>query len=241
MSPWKLVWSFPTPRGLGVFAKLSISLNSRKAFQAAAVRTAAQSTYGGGNGAGTVYKLTHQSSGWTLDPISTFAGGGANPYAGVVFGPNGSLYGTTTKGSLHGGNGTVFNLSPSPTVCKTVFCPWMETLLYAFQGSPHGYGPGLGDLTFDQEGNIYGIVYELKPSGGVWTETVLHTFGYGDGAYPYSRVIFDNAGNLYGTTWGGAQGDGTVFEMTYTVGSGWTIPFYTVSILQATGAIPMLG
>lgn len=223
MSPWKLVWSFPTPRGLGVFAKLSISLNSRKAFQAAAVRTAAQSTYGGGNGAGTVYKLTHQSSGWTLDPISTFAGGGANPYAGVVFGPNGSLYGTTTKGSLHGGNGTVFNLSPSPTVCKTVFCPWMETLLYAFQGSPHGYGPGLGDLTFDQEGNIYGIVYELKPSGGVWTETVLHTFGYGDGAYPYSRVIFDNAGNLYGTTWGGgAQGDGTVFEMTYAAGSGWT-------------------
>ena len=191
-------------------------------------------TYGGGSGAGTVYKLTHQSSGWTLNSLSTFAGGGSAPYAGVIFGPNGTLYGTTSKTGVHGGNGTVFNLSPSPTVCKTSLCPWTETLLYVFAGPPDdGYGPGLGDLTFDQAGNIYGttyaggnsygIVYELKPSGGAWTESVLHAFAYTDGAYPYSRVIFDNAGNLYGTTWGGgAQGAGTVFELTYSAGSGWT-------------------
>ena len=68
-------------------------------------------TYGGGTGAGMVYKLTHQGSGWTFNSLSSFAGGGANPYAGVVFGPNGTLYGTTSEGGLHGGNGTVFNLS----------------------------------------------------------------------------------------------------------------------------------
>ena len=188
--------------------------------------------YGGGDGAGTVYKLTHQGSGWTLNVLSSFAGGGASPYAGVIFGPNGTLYGTTSKTSLDGGNGTVFNLSPSPAVCKTSLCLWTETMLYAFAGSPDGYGPGLGDLTFDQTGKIYGttygggdsygIVYEVKPSGGGWTESVLHTFAYSDGAYPYSRVILDNADNLYGTTWGGgAQADGTVYEMSFS-GSGWT-------------------
>jgi uncharacterized repeat protein (TIGR03803 family) len=188
--------------------------------------------YRGGTGAGTVYKLIHQGSSWTLNVLSSFAGGGASPYAGVIFGPNGTLYGTTSKGSAGGGNGTVFNLSPSPAVCKTSLCPWTETLLYVFKGSPDGYGPGLGDVTFDQAdniygttysgGNSYGIVYELKPSGGSWTENILHSFGYGDGAYPYSRVILDNAGNLYGTTWGGgSNGAGTIFELTPS-GSGWT-------------------
>ena len=54
-------------------------------------------TYGGGTGAGMVYKLTHQGSGWTLNSLSSFAGGGAGPYAGVIFGSNGTLYGTTSE------------------------------------------------------------------------------------------------------------------------------------------------
>ena len=92
--------------------------------------------------------------------------------------------------------------------------------------------PGLGDVTFDPASNIYdttysggsgyGIVYQLTPSAGGWTENILHSFGYGDGAYPYSHVIRDSAGNLYGTTWGGGANDGgTVFELTPS-GSGWT-------------------
>lgn len=189
-------------------------------------------TYEGGTGAGTVYELTHEGSGWTLNVLSSFAGGGANPYAGVIFGPNGTLYGTTSRTSVDGGSGTVYNLSPSPTVCKTSLCPWTETLLYVFTGSGNGISPGLGDVTFDQAGNIYdttfdggngyGIVYGLTPSGSGWTENIIHSFGYGDGAYPYSRVILDNVGNLYGTTWGGgSNGDGTVFELTFS-GTGWT-------------------
>jgi len=188
--------------------------------------------YEGGTGAGTVYKLSHQGSGWIFSTLSTFAGGGAGPYAGVIFGANGTLYGTTSKSSVNGGNGTVFNLSPPPSICKSSFCPWTETVLYSFTGSPDGYGPGLGDVTFDSVGNIYdttysggndyGIVYQLTPSGGTWTENILHTFGYSDGAYPYSRVIRDSAGNLYGTTWGGGTNDGgTVFEMSPS-GLGWT-------------------
>ena len=71
----------------------------------------------------------------------------------------------------------------------------------------------LAGLIFDQAGNLYGTtatgglgsgtVYELSPAvGGGWTETVLYKFGSRtkDGANPYSGVVFDAAGNLYGTT-----------------------------------------
>src|ERR1035437_8164287 len=103
-----------------------------------------------------------------------------------------------------------------------------ETVLYNFQGEPDGAGPPSG-LTSDGAGNYYGMtngggafgygtVYELSPNGsGTWTETVLYNFtdSNGDGARPYGGLIFDTTGNLYGTTsGGGANGGGTVFELT---------------------------
>ena len=98
-------------------------------------------------------------------------------------------------------------------------------MLYQFSGSSDGANPGYGELTFDQVGNLYGttffggvnaqgVVYELTPSGGGWTERAIHTFsGSSDGENPYSSVVFDASGNLYGTTFaGGAHGYGTVFS-----------------------------
>ena len=68
----------------------------------------------------------------------------------------------------------------------------------------------------------YGVVYELTPSGSGWTESVLYSFSGSDGAHPYNGVIFDNAGNLYGTTQaGGLGGYGTVFELMHSR-TGWT-------------------
>ncbi len=70
-----------------------------------------------------------------------------------------------------------------------------------------------------------GTVFELTPTGGGgWTEKVLYSFGNTtDGAIPVAGLIFDAAGNLYGTTIeGGTHGDGTVFELTPTGGGGWT-------------------
>ena len=66
-------------------------------------------------------------------------------------------------------------------------------------------------------------VYELSPSQGGWTETVLYNFRTTpDGWWPYAGVIFDPAGNLYGATYaGGALGYGAVFELSPS-GSGWT-------------------
>ena len=113
---------------------------------------------------------------------------------------------------------------------------WTEQVLHDFGGDNDGFAPYAG-LIFDAAGNLYGttyyggtsgqhcnggsercgIAFELTPSaGGGWTETVLHDFGNGsDGADPYAGLILDSVGNLYGTTQhGGANGYGTVFELT---------------------------
>ncbi len=193
---------------------------------------------GGNSNRGTVYKLGRRGTGWVLTPLYNFSGqvdGGA-PIAGVVFGPNGTLYGTTEfAGQLCGeGCGVVFNVRPPASICKTVSCPWAETVIYSFRGDTDGANPGYGDLTFDRAGNIYGttyfggnnaegVVYKLTLSDGRWTESAIHTFsGESDGENPYSNVIFDTAGNLYGTTFaGGANGYGTVYQLTPN-GSNWT-------------------
>jgi uncharacterized repeat protein (TIGR03803 family) len=99
-------------------------------------------------------------------------------------------------------------------------------VLYAFTG-PDGASPK-SDLIFDAHGNLYGTTYaggaynlgtvfELSPGpDGKWSATVLHSFQQDgkDGIYPQSGVIFDKAGNLYGTTFsGGPTGGGTLFEL----------------------------
>ncbi len=197
---------------------------------------------GGAGGYGTVFQLKRSGANWTFNTLYGFAGGrdAGLPLAGVIFGPNGSLYGTTQEGGEDcspEGCGTVFNLKPFPTACKTALCGWQETVLYRFTGGSDGSNPGAGELTFDQAGNIYGTtgygglsgngtVFELAPSNGGWTESVLYDFSGKNGSQPTSGVIFDSVGNLYGTTWGGgADGAGTAFELTYLAGSGWTESF----------------
>lgn len=183
---------------------------------------------------GTVFKMSHFGSEWVLTTLYTFQGGsdGANPASRVVFGPGGTLYGTTSAGG-GSGLGTVFNLRPPATVCKSIQCSWTETIIHRFTGSD-GAAPQFGDLVFDAAGNIYGttsaggafgqgVVFELSKSGEGWTESVLYSFAGGsDGAAPYSGVIFDVAGNLYGTTTaGGAHSVGTAYELAPSQ-SGWS-------------------
>ena len=194
---------------------------------------------GGRYGYGTVYELKHRGSSWTLSTLYNFTGGsdGANPYGRVTAGPGGILYGTTAGGG--NGYGTVFTLRLPATACHTAICPWIETVLYRFQGGSDGAYPAYADdLVFDEAGNLYGTtagdtsgddgtVFELSPSNGGWTETILHRFINGE--QPYAGVIFDAAGNLYGTTPDGGIGYGTVYELTPSA-SGWT--YHTIYQFQ---------
>ncbi len=200
--------------------------------------------YGGAEGWGMVFKLEHTGGTWIMHPLYSFpsiyhqgANDGAAPTAGVTIGPDGNLYGTNTGGSGSSNYGTVFKLSPPASVCKSTLCPWTETILYRFTGGSDGGVPS-GPVIFDSAGNLYGnaqtggvtcgqgyscgVVYKLTRSGSSWTESVLHAFsGSPDGANPGGALVFDRAGNLYGTCNGGSVNDGAVFQLSPS-GSGWT-------------------
>jgi uncharacterized repeat protein (TIGR03803 family) len=165
----------------------------------------------------------------TENVLYTFTGGsdGFSPFAGLTS-EGGNFYGTTQYGGLAGfysGNGTVFELSPNGGG------GWNETVLYSFCSALNcadGNNP-YSTLIFDKGGNLYGttwiggasnsgVVFELSPAGGSWTETVLYSFAGGLNANPASGLIADTAGNLFGTLTGGS---GTVFELSPS-GSKWT-------------------
>jgi uncharacterized repeat protein (TIGR03803 family) len=167
--------------------------------------------YGGSNNRGAVFKLKHNGSGWIMNPLYSFPpSDGTYPEARVIIGPNGTLYGTSVYGGTFG-QGAVYNLRPPANPCRATLCPWTETVLYSFTGLTDGGNPGYGDLIFDHAGNLYGttthggangygVVYEVQRSGASWIESVIYSLdAYASGIYPYSGVIFDSAGNLYGT------------------------------------------
>ena len=120
----------------------------------------------GGGEHGGVFQLVHSGDGWSLNPLHVFEGtpDGIAPQARVIFGPDGTLYGTTVAGGTDNcvgpGCGAVFNLRPPASVCKTVLCPWTETVIYSFQGGEFDGARPYSEVTFDREGNLYGTTQE---------------------------------------------------------------------------------
>lgn len=177
---------------------------------------------GGAFGLGTIYKIRPVPHGsWTFNVIHAFTGGpdGATGSAGRMILRNGHLYGAVTAGGNFG-SGIVFELRAGGGGDRDL------KVLYSFRGQPDGSFP-YGALIFDGSGNIYGTtyyggangigaVYKLSPQPvGEWTEEVIYSFQEGaDGNSPISNLVFDNAGNLYGTTSEGGLGRGTIFKLT---------------------------
>jgi len=163
---------------------------------------------GGTYQCGAVFKLSLKNATWTEDLLYSFKCGpadGSDPESALLLDSAGNLYGTTAIGGSTG-NGTVFKLSPDAAG------GWAETVLHAFKGTDGGL-PTLAPLVADAQGNLYGVtqgycyratcangtVFELSPrNNGSYGFKVLHSFGHV--GLPDAGVIFDKAGNLYGTT-----------------------------------------
>ena len=198
---------------------------------------------------GVVFELSPGENGqWSETVIYAFKeAGGYDSQSSLVFDATGNLYGTTAFGGhthcrdlYHTGCGTVFELIPGANG------RWTEKVLRPFQ---RPRSPAAG-VVLDAGGNLYGTTwiggrywggddscqescggtaFELSPDpNGRWTETTLHSFGNSearDGNDPSGSLVFDSAGNLYGTTDFGGKGEckdsygnivgcGAVFEIT---------------------------
>jgi uncharacterized repeat protein (TIGR03803 family) len=185
---------------------------------------------GGAYGLGTIYKI-HRGprGGWNFKVIHAFRGGadGGSGSAGRMILRNGRLYGAATTGGIYG-SGIVFELTP------TAVGRWDFRTIYSFRGQPDGSFP-YGALLFDGSGNVYGTtyyggtnnigaVYKLsRRPVGEWNESVIYSFqDLPDGNSSISNLVFDGAGNLYGTTSEGGLGRGTIFKLSPVGGGQWT-------------------
>lgn len=187
---------------------------------------------GGSDGDGTVFQLTPLSGGgWVENVLYSFSDGvdGGHPMSNLVIDGAGNLYGTTAGGGLYNNKGTIFELSP-PSSPGGV---WTETVLHSFH-RVDGANPWAG-VVFGPSGALFGTAFVGGTAnlgtafrlslpampGGAWRLTVLHDFAGTDGSKPIAGLtVGNNGGALYGTTSaGGANGEGTVFQITNSDGS----------------------
>jgi uncharacterized repeat protein (TIGR03803 family) len=176
---------------------------------------------------GTVFELSPSAGGWTETVLYNFCSlgqgnfclDGTFPLAGATFGKDGNLYGTTGIGGsqLSEGGGTVYRLSRGSN-------GWTEKVLFAFHPPGRNGGGPSGSVSFDRAGNLYstvggggqygfGGVFRLSPQGGGSEQT--YSFNGNDGDTPLAGVLIDPSRDaLYGTTAGGFEEFGSVFQMT---------------------------
>jgi hypothetical protein len=179
-------------------------------------------SFGLGSGSGAISELINGSHGWKLKTLYSFCSqtgcaDGEDPLAPLSWDANGNLYGTTYFGgngppNCHGsaGCGVAFQLTHNSDGS------WTYHVLHRFANLKTDGQYPYGGLTVDGKGNVFGTtthggnydngtVFELTPtSGGGWKQTVLYDFQsiYLGGA-PWANLLFDKAGNLYGSAGGG--------------------------------------
>ncbi len=218
--------------------------------------------YGGRNNVGSVFELSPIGNGWKETELYSFGPKPESLYYSV--GPSaltpdgkGNFYGTTQFGGTDG-VGSVFEMSPKAGG------GWQETDVFNFEGNVQM--EPTGGVVFDSAGNMYGVTYsggpdrvgvvfKLTQKAGVWQGGVIYAFkGYPvDGANPLAGLTVDPQGNLFGTTEYGGSGDctskhevvgcGTVFELSYSAGSGWTetVLHSFAGASSGDGALPFAG
>jgi uncharacterized repeat protein (TIGR03803 family) len=171
-------------------------------------------------GCGVVYKLTNSGGIWTQTVIHAFTGGddGSGPGARVTVDQRGNVYGMAPTGGAYG-LGTIYKIHQGQSEA------WTFKVIHAFTGAADGSTGSAGRMII-RNGHLYGaatsggtygsgVVFELTPRGGAWNFKTIYSFkGQPDGSFPYGALLFDAAGNIYGTTYyGGAHNIGAVYKL----------------------------
>lgn len=205
--------------------------------------TAQGGKLGLGFGNGAIYRLKPPTKGhpaWQESVIWNFQGGakGKWPSGPLVFGADGTAYGTTLMGGAvadcNQGCGTAYAITPPPPGKKFGTFRIIHDFHHTTGSSP------TGGLVFDSQGNLYGatmyggndnyctgdkggcgVIFKLAPPAAgkvAWVQTTLHQMQHQVGAVPNGGLIFDSTESaLYGTTEGGggtSLRDGVVFSLT---------------------------
>jgi uncharacterized repeat protein (TIGR03803 family) len=206
---------------------------------------------GGGNGGdtgyGVVFEVAKTKSGYASAPTTLVdfdSIDGSEPNGGVIADASGDLFGTTSGGGPDSNYGTVFEL----TKTKHGYAPTPTTLV-SFTNADGAYPQGA--LFADAAGDLFGTtelggadndgtVFEIAKtkSGYASAPATVVSFTGADGASPFGSLIADAAGDLFGTAAsGGADNDGTVFEIAKTK-SGYASATTLVSFTGSDGANP---
>jgi uncharacterized repeat protein (TIGR03803 family) len=161
----------------------------------------------------------------------------ANPFANVIQGSDGALYGTTGFGSPNVLEGTVFKMNTNGAGF---------TVLHSFTNYPNDGADPAAALVQGRDGALYGTtseggtynagtVFKLNMDGSGYK--VIYSFGQGNTAYPEASLVQGSDGTLYGTTSGGPSSKGTVFKMT-TNGTGF-LALHTFTGTSGDGEKPL--
>ena len=173
----------------------------------------------------TAFRFTPGSNGWTYTVLYTFCSEvGCNPTSGLILDPKGNLYG-------EGGTGyccaIVFELQPGQNG------EWNELVLFNFSDPTMDGGSPERGLTL-RNGGLYGVaegggtncirvggcgaVFELTQSSGNYNDRLLWSFGgknQAQGFSPNGPLIFDEHGDIFGSTSEGGEGCGVGCGVVY--------------------------
>jgi uncharacterized repeat protein (TIGR03803 family) len=214
----------------------------------------------GDTSCGSVFELQNTSTGWNLITLYNFstANGLISPAGGVTLDASGNVFGVSYRSESQHYAGAVFELTQSSTGT------WQESTLLQF-AQVDGDNP-IGDLIADSAGNLYGVtldgggntaclatyacgvVFRLSPQqGGGWQYDILYDFSaYGEiqyigtGPVGPTGLMFDSAGNLYGTAlYGGQFNGGAVFKLSPDAGGMWKeTTLYSFGAYRGDGLVP---
>ena len=197
---------------------------------------------GGANGDGAVFEIAKTATGYASTPtilVSFNGANGDNPAGSLIADANGDLFGMTADGGANG-FGTVFEIAKTATGYAST-----PTILASFNGA-NGANP-FDSLIADANRDLFGTtegggatgtgaVFEIAKTATGYASTPTLLASIGDN--PFGSLIADANGDLFGTTkFGGASGDGAVFEIAKTA-TGYAAPTTLVSFYGGNGAEP---